>query len=113
MALIEDNFVRRTDVSIPTFDIIPFLFACVCFHYNHIDMHIHKNHRLRSSPIFIAAGRAKKLHKFDLTRYPWTSMTYTPYFTRITPYVMLMSEIESLKATFEQKTRDIVQEIKN
>ena len=29
VALIEDNFVRRTDVSSPTFDLIQFLFACV------------------------------------------------------------------------------------
>ena len=68
---------------------------------------------MQESPIFIDAGRAKHIHKFALTRYPWTSTTYTPYFTGIPPHVMLMSEIESLKADFEQQTRDIVQEIRN
>ena len=75
VALIEDNFVRRTDVSSPTFELIKKIFACVCFHYTHLNMHIHKNHPLRASPIFIAAGRAQHLHKFALTRYPWTSPT--------------------------------------
>ena len=73
-------------------------------------MHIHKIHHFRASPIFISAGRAKHLHKFALTRYPWTITTYTSYFTGILPDVILMSEIESLKNTFEQQTRDIVQE---
>ena len=59
VALIEDNLVISTDVSSPTFELINFLFACVYFHYNHLNTHIHKNHRLRASPIFIAAGRAK------------------------------------------------------
>ena len=40
-------------------------------------------------------------------------MTYTPYFTVIPPHVILILEIESLKATFEQQTRDIVQEMIN
>ena len=40
-------------------------------------------------------------------------MTYTPYFTEIPPHVILILEIESLKATFEQQTRDIVQEMRN
>ena len=113
VALIEENFVRRIDVSIPTFKLIQFLFACACFHYTHLDTHIHKNHHLRTSPFFIAVCRAKHLHKFALTRYPWTSTTYTPYFTGIPPHVMLMSEIVSLKVSFEEQKRDTVQETRN
>ena len=78
VALIEDNFVRRTDVSSPTFEFIQFLFACVCFDYTHLNTHIHKNHRLRASSISIAAGIEKHLHKFDLTICTWTSTPYTP-----------------------------------
>ena len=39
--LIEDNFVRRTDMYSPTFKLIQFLFVCLCFHYTHLDTHIH------------------------------------------------------------------------
>ena len=91
VALIEENVVRRTDVSSPTFEIILLLFACVCFHFTHLDTHINKNHCLWESSIFIPTGRSKYLHKFALTRYPWTSMNCTPYFTRITPHVMFIS----------------------
>ena len=98
--LIEENFVRKTDVASTTLDLINFLFACVCFHYTHIDTHNHKIHYLYSSHIFIAAYKEKNLHKFALTRYPWTIRTYAPYLTGITPHVILMFEIESLKANF-------------
>ena len=37
VALIEDNFVRRIDVSSPIFDLIPFLFSYVCFHCTHLE----------------------------------------------------------------------------
>ena len=93
VALIEDNFVRWTYVSISTFNILQFLFAYVCFNLNHPNRHIHKNHRLRASPIFIGVGRAKYLSSFALNRYPWTSTTYTPYFAGIPLHVMLISDI--------------------
>ena len=48
VALIEDNFIRSTDVSSPTINILQFLFACVCFHYKHLDAHMHKKHHLRA-----------------------------------------------------------------
>ena len=76
-------------------------------------MHIHKIYHLRASPIVIAAGRAKHLHKFALTRYPWMITTNTPYLTGIPPHVILMSEIEAFKATFDQQTRDIFQKMIN
>ena len=113
VAFIEDNFLRRTDVYIPTFDVIIFLYACLCFHFTQIDTNIHKNHHFQASPFFIAAGRAKHINKFSITKYLWTSTTYTPCFTGIPPHVILMLEIESLKATFENHTRDIVQEMRN
>ena len=78
-----------------------------------LNMHIHKIHHLQESPVFITEGIEKHLHKFALTRYPWTITTYTPYFTGITLHVILITEIESLKANFEQQTRDIVQEMRN
>ena len=70
VALIEENFVKRIDVSSPTFELIQFLFACVRFNYTHLEMHIHKNHRLRASRIFIAAGRVKKFTRLLLPDIP-------------------------------------------
>ena len=101
--LTEYNLVRRTYVSGPTFDILKYLFAFICFHYEHLDAHLHPKHRLRSSPIYIASGREKDLHKCAVIRYPWLSTNYTPCATGIPPHVMLIAEIEVLKADFERE----------
>ena len=78
VAFIEDDFLRSTYVSSPTFELIIFLFACLCFHYTNLETHLHKTNRLQASQNFIAADRATHLHNFALTRYPCTSTTYTP-----------------------------------
>ena len=57
--IIEENLVRRTEVQSTTFELLKYLFASICFHYDHLDTRLHKSHRLRASPIFIAAGRKK------------------------------------------------------
>ena len=101
--LIEENLVRRIDVSGPTFEIIKYLFACIWFHYDHLDAHLHPNHRLRASPIYIASVREEDIHKYAVIRYPWLSSNYTPYSTNTPQHVMLMAEIEALKAEFEKK----------
>ena len=91
--LIEENLVRRTDVSGPIFALLKYLFACNCVHYEHLDAHFHTNYRLRASPIYITSVREKNLHKYAFIRYPWLSTNYTPYATGIPPHVMLMAEI--------------------
>ena len=89
--LIEDNLVRRTDVSGTTFELLKYLFACVCLHYEHIDAYLHTNHRLRAPPIYIASCRDKYIHKYAVIIYPWLSTNHTPYVTGIPPYIMLMA----------------------
>ena len=37
VALIVDNFMRILDLTSPTFDIIQYLFACVCFHCTYLE----------------------------------------------------------------------------
>ena len=89
--LIEENLVRRTDVSGTTFELLKYLFACVCLHYEHIDAYLHTNHRLRAPPIYIASCRDKYIHKYAVIIYPWLSTNHTPYVTGIPPYIMLMA----------------------
>ena len=99
-------------MSVPTFDILKYVFSCICFHYEHLDAHLQPNYRLKVSPIYIASGREKYLHKYAVIRYPWFSTNYTPYATSITPHVILMAEIEVLKAEFEKQTTHIVEDIR-
>jgi hypothetical protein len=109
MWLIEDNLVARSGVSAPMFELLQFLFASICFHYKHLDENLHGTNRLRASPIFIAAGREKSLRKFSIINFPWTSTTYTPFATGIPPHVMLMSELQLLKASFEKQTTTVIE----
>ena len=90
--LIEKNFSRRIYVSVPTFKTINFLFAYICYHYENLYAHLHPNHRLRASSMYIASGREKVLHKYAVIRYTWLSINYTPYTTGISPHVMLMAK---------------------
>ena len=108
---IEYNLVRRTYVSGPTFDILNVLFACICFQYEHPDAHLHTNHWLRASPIYISFGREKYMYKYTVISYPWLSTNYTPYATGITPHVMFMAEIQALNAAFEKQTTHIVEDM--
>ena len=41
VAIIEENFVRLTYTSSPTFDLLLFRFTYVCFQYNQLLTHIH------------------------------------------------------------------------
>ena len=108
---IEENLGRRTEVSGPTFDLLEYLFTCICFHYQQLDAHFHTKHRLRAPQIYIASGRGKYLHKYAVIRHPWLSTNYTPYTTGIPPLVMLMAEIEALKAEFGKQTTHIVEDM--
>ena len=83
--LIEEHLVRRIDVSGPTFKLLKCLFASICFHYEHLDAHLHPNHRLRAPQIYIASGREKYFQKYSVIRYPWLSTNYNPYTTGIYP----------------------------
>ena len=110
--LIEDNLVRRTGVSSPTFEHLKYLFFFICFHCEYLDAHLNKIHRLRASPIYIAPVREKDLHKYDVIRYPWFSTNDSPYATGIPLHFILMAEIEALKAEFEKQTTHIVEDIR-
>ena len=95
--------MRSTHGSGPTFELLKYLCDCICFHYQHLDAHLHTYHRLRASSIYIDYGKKKDIHKYDVIRYPWLSTNYTPYATGISLHVMLMDEIEAFKAEYEKK----------
>ena len=96
----------------PTFELLKYLFTCICFHYDHLDEHLHTNHRLRASSIYIAYGREKDLNKYSVIKYPWLNTSYTPYAPGIPLHVTLMAGIETLKAAFEKQTTHIVEDMR-
>ena len=102
--LLSNNIVRENDVSGSTFLVSRFLFATICYHYEHLDINLHKKNWLRGSPIFIAAAQAGEFWKYAVVSYPWTKNAFTPCFTGIPPNVMMMAEIEILKKTIAKQT---------
>ena len=87
-------------MSGPTFELLRYVFACICFHYEQLATNLHPNHRLRAPPIYIDSGREKDIHKYAVIRYPWLITNYTPYATGIPQHVIMMAKIEVLKAAF-------------
>ena len=49
------------------------------------------------------------MKRFAVVNFPWTATNFTPFGTGIPPHVMLLSEIQCLKASFKQQTNTIVE----
>ena len=82
--VIEDNFAAMGEIEGETFELVRFLFASICYHYDSLDTYMSSEHRMRSSPLFIAAAQANT-QKYATVQFPWNTTEYTPYFTGIPP----------------------------
>ena len=110
--IIGNNFATMNEVEGKSFDLLRFLFASVCFHHNFLDTYLHCEHKLRSSPLFIAASDGA-IQKWAVVAFPWNSTSYTPFFTGIPPHVMMMTELESLRLKLVEHRNDIIDGIKD
>ena len=54
--VIHDNFARPSEISANSFNVVRNLFASICYHYTFLKNNLHPLHKLRSSPMFIAAA---------------------------------------------------------
>ena len=54
-----DNFVTMEQITGKMFDLLQFLFASITYHYDHLDTYLHRQHKLRSSPLFIATSQGE------------------------------------------------------
>ena len=52
------NIGRENDVSGSTFLVFRFLFASICYYYEHLDRTLHEKNGLGGSLIFIATARS-------------------------------------------------------
>ena len=106
-ASISDNFASLQEVEGRTFKMLQFLFASICFHYNHLDANMHSQHRMRASPLFIAASQVD-IQQYAKVQFPWNKTKDTPYFTGIPPHVMMMTELEALRLKLDDHKDQIV-----
>ena len=89
------------------YEVMKYMLASLCYHFDHVNNNMEKDHPLRSSPVFLAL-QTSVLRKLAVVRYPWNSSENTPTFTGITPYVVLMNEFKEYKKLMEAQTETIV-----
>ena len=76
--------------------LVRFLFASLCYHYEHFNTYLHCEHKLHSTPLFMAAFHSN-FKQYAIIKYPWNASEYTPFFTGIPLHVMMLSELEGLR----------------
>ena len=99
------------EVEGKTFDLVRFLFASICYHYITLYTHLHCEHKLWSSPLFIAAFKSE-FQWHAAVRFPWNKSEYTPFFTGIPPHVMMLTELEGLRLKLVEHKDEIVDGLK-
>ena len=105
---IEGKFATTDEVKPEVFDLLRYLFAAVCYHYDYMDEKLSNSSKLRASPIFIEAS-VFEFRQFAVIAYPWTATQMTPNLTGIPPHIMLMVEIEKLKNALAKQGSQIVE----
>ena len=110
--IIENNFASMEEVEGKTFNLLPFLFASISFHFNFLDTHMPIEHKMRSSPLFIAAAGAD-VQRCAVVRFPWNATQHTPFFTGIPPHVMMMTELEGLRIKLVEHKDNIIDGLKD
>ena len=75
--VIHDNFARPSEISENSFNVVRNLFASICYHYTFLNTNLHPLDKLRSSPMFIAAG-STDIQQYAQVRFPWNATSYTP-----------------------------------
>ena len=86
------------------------LFSTICFHYDYLNENLHQSYSLRVSA-FSKDIPSEFTELFKIS-YPWNNTDYTPKTTGVPPHVLLMTDMELLKAKFENNWIDINSDIK-
>ena len=106
--VIEQNLARKEQVTNTLWELLPHLFASLCYHYRYLDENLHSRNRLRASPIFVETGVSTTLRTFAVVKYPWEKTRYTPYPTGIPPHVIILSQFEEMKVSLKSQSDEIL-----
>ena len=80
------------------------------FHYDYLNENLHPSSSLQVSPF--SKDISSEFTELSKILYPWNNTEYTPKITGVTPHVLLMDEMEVLKAKFDNLWLDINYDIK-
>ena len=91
---LEDYFLNANEVQPHIFELIRYLFAALCFHFDFLEEKLPKESKLRASPLYNAVSNFEFRSEAKIA-YPWTATEYTPQQSGIPPHSMLLVEIEN------------------
>ena len=83
------------------FFLIYYLFSCMCYHSGFLNEQLHVRISVRASPMVGVASLIKN-PKFSVVGYPWNKSKNTPLFTRVPPYVSILSAMEILETNIKE-----------
>ena len=109
--IIEEKFLDEEEVEPHVFELVNYLFAAVCFHYDYLDSHLPKESKLRASPLYIACSDFEFRGEAKIA-YPWSDTKYTPQQSGIPPHTMILVELERTKILLEEQANNIITKMK-
>ena len=108
---LEDYFFNANEMQPHVFELIRYLFAALCFHFDFLEEILPKESKLRASPLYNAISNFEFRTEAKIA-YPWAATEYTPQQSGIPPHSMLLVEIEKLKKALSEQTTTIINSLK-
>ena len=109
--IIEEKFQNENEVEPHVFELIQYLFAALCFHYDFLDKTLGKKSKLQASPLYNACANFEFRSEAKIA-YPWSATKFTPQQSGIPPHIMLLVEMEKMKNLLKEQANVIVGSLK-
>ena len=108
---ITDLDVNADHIEPPMFELLQYLFASLCYHYNFLRENICTTSKLNASPLYNSIESFEYLTAARVV-FPWDITSYTPHFTGIPPHIIILSDFEKLQIQFKQQEERFVNSVK-
>ena len=93
------------------FELLQYLFASLCYHYNFLRENICATNKLNASPLYNCIDSFEFLRAARVT-FPWDITNYTPHFTGIPPHIIILSDFEKLQIHFKEQEERFINSVK-
>ena len=109
--MLEEKFIKSTDISPSSFHLLQSLFAALCYHREYLEEVLSPRNKLRASPLFNTCFVFEHRDQ-AVTAFPWNATSRTPQFSGIAPHTMILVEMERLKKDMAKQAEMISEKLK-
>ena len=95
---LEYYFLNSNEVQPHVVELIRYLFAALCFHFDFLEEKLAKQSQLRASPLYNEVSNFEFLVEAEIA-YPWTATEYTPKQSGMSPHSMLKKALSDQTTT--------------